>query len=40
VGDLVEAVLHGLRADLDRLEENVVLRVTRHSRKPPLDALG
>src|SRR5688572_7084235 len=30
VGDLVEAVLHGLRADLNRLEEDVVLRVTRH----------
>ena len=40
VGDLVEAVLHGLRADLDRLEEDVVLRVTRHSRKPPLDRTG
>ena len=40
VGDLVEAVLHRLRADLDRLEEDVVLRVTRHSRKPPLDRTG
>ncbi len=30
MGDLVEAVLHRLRADLDRLEEHVVLRVTRH----------
>src|SRR5262245_11053055 len=30
VGDLVEAVLHSLRADLNRLEEDVVLRVTRH----------
>ena len=26
--------------DADGLEEDVVLRVTRHSRKPPLDALG
>src|SRR3954449_12976643 len=40
VRDLVEAVLHCLRPDLDRLEEDVVLRVTRHSVRPPLDALG
>src|SRR5581483_3751969 len=32
VGDLVEAVLHRLRADLDRLEEDVVLGIARHSR--------
>src|SRR5882672_2474452 len=34
--DLVEAVLHRLGSELDRLEEDVVLRVTRHVAKPPL----
>src|SRR5512132_754970 len=40
MGDLVEAVLHRLRAELDGLEENVVLGVTRHSSQPPLDGGG
>src|SRR5437773_2281726 len=35
--DLVEAVLHRLRPELDRLEEDVVFRVARHRAKPPLE---
>src|SRR6266508_1879635 len=35
--DLVEAILHRLRAKLAGLEENVVLGVTRHLSQPPLD---
>src|SRR3989442_6013548 len=34
--DLVEAVLHRLWPELDRLEEDVVLRITRHVAQPPL----
>src|SRR5438874_12718780 len=40
VRDLVEAVLHRLRAQLDGLEEDVVLGVTRHASQPPLDGRG
>jgi hypothetical protein len=40
VGDLVEAVLHRLRADLDRLEEDVVPGVARHLAMPPLEQTG
>src|SRR5450631_2642528 len=29
--DLIEAVAQGLRADLDRLEQNVVFRIARHT---------
>ena len=35
--DLVEAVLHRLRADLNGLEEDVVLGVARHLAMPPLE---
>ena len=34
VGNLIEAVLHGLRTDPNRLEQAVILRITRHRASP------
>ena len=34
VGNLIEAIFHGLRADLNRLEQAVILRITRHRASP------